>query len=97
MRSSFLDLGQDRFRKPETGLKQAIDGGIEIRKTGPIGFIKNGEGARDLESTACRLLPTCLVVDEHHVGLHLYCESNGGGFSGIQSRDRGDGLRRLYI
>ena len=44
---------------------------IEIDEAGLFSFIENGECACNLQPSANCFLPSRLLIDEHHIGMHL--------------------------
>ena len=68
------DLRENRLRHSEAGLSQFSNRVIENDEAGLVGFIEHGERARNLQPSAKRFLPARLLIDEHHVGMHLGCE-----------------------
>ena len=78
------NLRENRLRHPEGGLSQFSNRVIENDESGLIGLIEDGERARNLEPSAKRFLPARLLIDEHHVGMHLSCERDRFSLSEVE-------------
>jgi hypothetical protein len=68
------DLRENRLRHSEPGLSQFSNRVIENDEAGLIGFIEHGERDGNLQPSEKCFLPSRLLIDEHHVGMHLGCE-----------------------
>ena len=68
------DLRENRLRHSEAGLSQFSNRILENDEAGLVGFIEHGERARNLQPPAKCFLPPRLLIDEHHVCMHLGCE-----------------------
>ena len=59
---------------------------IEIDEAGLFSFIENGKCACNLQPSANCFLPSRLLINEHHIGMHLGCECDGLALSKVELR-----------
>jgi len=59
---------------------------IEISETGLFSFIENGKRACNLQPSANCFLPSRMLIDEHHIGMHLGCERDCLALSKVELR-----------
>ena len=78
------DICEHRLRNAKAGLLKRRDSVIEVDEPGLVSFVKNGKRARHPQSSANRLLPSCLLIDKQDIGMHLRRERDRLAFAEVK-------------